>query len=323
MENILVTPVANLAKKKTTKRISDDIRKKVSGFAKEGKTSREISTALGISKSSVSNLIKEGFAETIETIETIPEIISLANTEQMNDESFATAILSGPSNSIPLTERPSASAKDKQAVSNLLSKFANISEERITKTAKANKQKESISNSFSSIVSAPPEVVDKSILISKITLNVDNFAEVLKDQIQPDRNSFIAKVNKMNVSDLQSTLKLLETIRSTNNLSNQLKYLLYGGCTLVESVTQRVGLKTQGFAQQVRQQEAEIQSCLREIALNNVESYKKVERPEVRLASVLVMTLLATDSRNRLTQLNESAINRPLPQEVSEKFGDF
>ena len=322
MENILVTPVAPLAKKKTTKRISDDIRQKVSGLATEGKTSREISAALGISKSSVSNLIKEGFAETIETIETIPEIISLANTEQMNDESFATAILSGPSNSIPLTERPSASAKDKQAVSNLLSKFANISEERITKT-KASKQKESISNSFQTIVSAPAEVVDKSILISKITLNVDNFAEVLKDQIQPDRNSFIAKVNKMNVSDLQSTLKLLETIRSTNNLSNQLKYLLYGGCTLVESVTQRVGLKTAGFAQQVRQQEAEIQSCLREIALNNVESYKKVERPEVRLASVLVMTLLATDSRNRLTQLNESAINRPLPAEVSEKFGDF
>ena len=322
MENILVTPVAPLAKKKTTKRISDDIRQKVSGLATEGKTSREISAALGISKSSVSNLIKEGFAETIETIETIPEIISLANTEQMNDESFATAILSGPSNSIPLTERPSASAKDKQAVSNLLSKFANISEERITKT-KASKQKESISNSFQTIVSAPAEVVDKSILISKITLNVDNFAEVLKDQIQPDRNSFIAKVNKMNVSDLQSTLKLLETIRSTNNLSNQLKYLLYGGCTLVESVTQRVGLKTAGFAQQVRQQEAEIQSCLREIALNNVESYKKVERPEVRLASVLVMTLLATDSKNRLTQLNESAINRPLPQEVSEKFGDF
>ena len=322
MENILVTPVAPLAKKKTTKRISDDIRQKVSGLATEGKTSREISAALGISKSSVSNLIKEGFAETIETIETIPEIISLANTEQMNDESFATAILSGPSNSIPLTERPSASAKDKQAVSNLLSKFANISEERITKT-KASKQKESISNSFQTIVSAPAEVVDKSILISKITLNVDNFAEVLKDQIQPDRNSFIAKVNKMNVSDLQSTLKLLETIRSTNNLSNQLKYLLYGGCSLVESVTQRVGLKTAGFAQQVRQQEAEIQSCLREIALNNVESYKKVERPEVRLASVLVMTLLATDSKNRLTQLNESAINRPLPQEVSEKFGDF
>jgi len=318
MDNILVTP--NLAKKKTTKRISDEIRQKVSGFAKEGKTSREISATLGISKSSVSNLIKEGFAETIETIETIPEIISLPETEQMNDESFATAILSGPSNSIPLTERPSASAKDKQAVSNLLSKFANISEERLTKS-KPSKQKDS--NSFSSEKEAPAEVVDKSILISKITLNVDNFAEVLKDQIQPDRNSFIAKVNKMNVSDLQSTLKLLETIRSTNNLSNQLKYLLYGGCSLVESVTQRVGLKTAGFAQQVRQQEAEIQSCLREIALNNVESYKKVERPEVRLASVLVMTLLATDSRNRLTQLNESAINRPLPQEVSEKFGDF
>jgi hypothetical protein len=103
-----------------------------------------------------------------------------------------------------------------------------------------------------------------------------------------------------------------------------MKYLLYGGANFIELGTQRfLGLKTQGYAQQLRQQEAEIQSCLREIAINNVESYKKIEKPEMRLATVLVTTLLATDSRNRLEGMRNEFKNKPVSSEQEDKFNDL
>jgi hypothetical protein len=103
-----------------------------------------------------------------------------------------------------------------------------------------------------------------------------------------------------------------------------MKYLLYGGANFIELGTQRLlGMKTQGYAQQLRQQEAEIQSCLREIAINNVEAYKKIEKPEMRLATVLVTTLIATDSRNRLEGLKNEFKTMPVSTEQQNKFNDL
>jgi hypothetical protein len=128
----------------------------------------------------------------------------------------------------------------------------------------------------------------------------------------------------MSDSELSSTLKLLETVRTTGNLTNQMKYMLYGATNLIEIGSQKfLGLRSSGYAEMVRRQEAEINSCLKEIALNNIEAYKKVERPEMRLASVLVMTLLATDSRNRLEDVKTNFRNKPVDPEANEEFKDL
>jgi hypothetical protein len=70
----------------------------------------------------------------------------------------------------------------------------------------------------------------------------------------------------------------------------------------------------------LRQQEAEIQSCLREIAINNIDSYRKIEKPEIRLASVLVTTLLATDARNRMASLKQDFKQQPVSEEEEKNF---
>ena len=128
----------------------------------------------------------------------------------------------------------------------------------------------------------------------------------------------------MSLTDLAQTLKLLETVRSSNNMANQLKYLLYGATSIIELGSQRfLGMRTQGYAEQVRQQEAEIQSCLREIAINNVETYKKIEKPEVRLVSVLVMTLLATDSRNRMVAYKRDFESNNVSEEKTKEFAEL
>ena len=173
------------------------------------------------------------------------------------------------------------------------------------------------------VTSVPPKK-DKSIVIAKIQMNVDNFPEVLKDYIKPDRDTFIAKVNKMSPADLKHTLSLLQTVRSSVNMANQMKYLLFGATGMIEVASQRfLGMNTRGYADMVRQQEVEIQSCLREIAINNVESYKKIERPEMRLATVLVTTLLAVDSRNRMEQVRTQFKTAPVTEETEKQFEEL
>jgi len=324
--------------KRTTKKIPDDIRKKVKELAAEGKTVRQIAATLGISKTTAATINNEPVLASA----AIPQILSTATIEPMDDASFASAITGVTSPTAVVEAKPIP----KGTIDRILADFGSIDPTPLTKKARGKgngsargldafmaeldmpetkaRSTKALSKPSSQMFLQSEEFEDKSVYIAKIQMNVDNFADVLKDHIKPDRDGFLAKVSKMSLSDLNSTLKLLETIRSSNNLANQMKYLLYGGANFIELGTQRfLGLKTQGYAQQLRQQEAEIQSCLREIAINNVESYKKIEKPEMRLATVLVTTLLATDSRNRLEGMRNEFKNKPVSSEQEDKFNDL
>jgi len=314
---LIIEPVAQpppTEERSKTKKIPEETRLKVVELQKEGKSVREIGNLLGISKSTVSTISKEKRAVAVEISEPVPE--------QMEDAAFARAITGAP------TIAP-ARAQKGRVPSDILKAFMNLDA-----PAKAVKgpRKAASSNLLAQFAdldsSAPTQRLakvdtpfeDKSVYITKIQMNVDNFPEVLRDIIKPDRDTYVAKVYKMNVGELAQTLKLIETVRSSNNMANQMKYLLFGATGLIEMGAQRfLGMKTAGYAQQVRQQEAEIQSCLREIAINNVERYKSVEKPEMRLASVLVMTLLATDSRNRMEEYK----GRNVSPEVSEEYKEL
>jgi hypothetical protein len=320
--------------KRSTKKIPDDIRKQVKELAAGGKTVRQIAATLGISKTTAATINNEP----VITSEAIPQILSTGTVEPMDDASFASAI-TGVSSSNAVVE---AKPIPKATIDKILADFGSVDPMPLAKKPKGKgngsargldafmaeldmpETKAKPTKVRSQMFLQSEEFEDKSVYIAKIQMNVDNFADVLKDQIKPDRDGFLAKVSKMSLSDLNSTLKLLETIRSSNNLANQMKYLLYGGANFIELGTQRfLGMKTQGYAQQLRQQEAEIQSCLREIAINNVESYKKIEKPEMRLATVLVTTLLATDSRNRLEGMRNDFKNKPVSPEQEEKYDDL
>jgi predicted transcriptional regulator len=316
LSNLLVIePVAQpppTEERAKTKKIPEETRLKVVELQKEGKSVREIGNLLGISKSTVSTISKEKRVVPVEISEPVAE-------QPMEDAAFARAITGAPTiaparpqkGRVPADilkafmniDAPKAAKPRAKASSNLLAQFADLDSSAPTQRLAK--------------VDTPFE--DKSVYITKIQMNVDNFPEVLRDIIKPDRDTYVAKVYKMNVGELAQTLKLIETVRSSNNMANQMKYLLYGATGLIEMGSQRfLGMKTAGYAQQVRQQEAEIQSCLREIAINNVERYKSVEKPEMRLASVLVMTLLATDSRNRLEEYRGRNVSPEQADEFKE-----
>lgn len=183
----------------------------------------------------------------------------------------------------------------------------------VRKTPKARATKASKADAFLTDIYGPLQTIqvkddsaEKSVLITKITVNVENFETVLASHIKPTKEAYLKRVSGMNLQELKTTLGVLETVRSSNNLANQMKHMLFGGASLIEYGSAKVGLKTQGYAQLVRAQEEEIQSILREIALNNVESFKSVQRPELRLATILATSLLACDSRNRILEIQKA-----------------
>ena len=92
----------------------------------------------------------------------------------------------------------------------------------------------------------------------------------------------------------------MEDTRTIATATIQLKHMLVLGAQFTEMATVSVGLKSQGFAQNILSQEEEITLCLRELALERVDSFKQLQRPELRLAMLFSTTLLATDQANRL-----------------------
>jgi len=292
-------------------KITPETKTSINTLLAEGKSVRQVASLLNISKSTVSTLGKKS-----------TEIKSEVATE-MDDAEFASMINPLKMETVIPQAMPDMGGAEK---SRLLSKFMNTFD--APAPAPAPKARRKAREDFSELLALPKEPKepeeDKSIVIAKIQMNVDNFPEVLKDYIKPDRDTFIAKVNKMSSADLKHTLNLLQTVRSSANMANQMKYLLFGATGMIEVASQRfLGMNTRGYAEMVRQQEAEIQSCLREIAINNVESYKKIERPEMRLATVLVTTLLAVDSRNRMEQVRTQFKTAPIDEETEKKFDEL
>jgi hypothetical protein len=179
---------------------------------------------------------------------------------------------------------------------------------------------------FESILPAPvQEVVDvdeeKAKVLSKIQMNVSNFEVVLQDILRPSKEDFLKSLTKKGLPELRVILKTIEHTRAVNNTANQLKGMVLMGASGVEMVTSQLGLKTQGYGHMIRAQEEEIQSILREIALERVDELKKYQRPEVRLTLLLTTTLMAVDSRNRMMEFRQMA--QPAPANAEEKYADL
>jgi hypothetical protein len=168
----------------------------------------------------------------------------------------------------------------------------------------------------------PLEVVDtdkeKADVLAKIYMNCNNFELVLKDILRPSKDDYLKGMAKKSLGELRGILRLLEHTRTVNNSANQLKHVVFMGASGVEMLSQTFGMKTQGYSQMIRAQEEEIQSILREIALENADKLQKYQSPTVRLTLLMTTTLLAVDARGRQQQFQQ--MNAPPPPGVEERY---
>jgi uncharacterized protein YdbL (DUF1318 family) len=340
LANIVSESPATAKERKKNTRMTDEIREQINSMLKKGHSFRDVSQTLNVSKSNVFIVSKQNKMKNQEDgqelngepqeAEFLKEKKEDTKQKQMDDIEFANAI-TAPVQQIQAQPKVANKIKmrdESEIIGDIMRSINTPSKPAMMKQKPQPLKKHlpplaNFENDVKFVLTE--KVEDRAILITKIQMNVDNFADtVLKDHIKPDRDTFMNKVSQMSDSELSSTLKLLETVRTTGNLTNQMKYMLYGATNLIEIGSQKfLGLRSSGYAEMVRRQEAEINSCLKEIALNNIEAYKKVERPEMRLASVLVMTLLATDSHNRLEDVKANFRNKPIDPEANEEFKDL
>lgn len=274
---------------------------KINKLHSEGKTIRQIATELNLGRTKVHLTIRRNIVKP----ESIPEEIkspTLVIEEDRMDSNLVETYMNDIQTHIPLTkeaikdndkkEKKDVENKEKgvKFVESLLDK---IEKKRNEKVKPAREVKEKIVK----IVENPE---DKADVITRITFNVSNFGSLLTGVIGEDKDAFLKSLLKKSLPELELTLKLLENQRIVSNIANQMKHLLFMGTSFLEiGSKQFLKIQSDGYSNAIQQRDKEIEMILRELCMNNVSKLEKIQRPELRLVTILTTTLLAIDMKNR------------------------
>jgi len=146
-----------------------------------------------------------------------------------------------------------------------------------------------------------------------------------------DAPKFIESLSGRSAADLKTQLELLESTRSIVNGSMVLHALfgtIAGGGEIIGG---KVGLQTQGYQRLMLSQDGALREIFRDIAFENSNKLKSIQRPELRLAMLMCQTLMAVDTMNRRTppaaahtsgSVSEAPADTVAP-ETEEKFADL
>ena len=77
-------------------------------------------------------------------------------------------------------------------------------------------------------------------------------------------------------------------------------FFFLGTNVIVVGTTQYLGMDTTGFSMALRQQQEEIQMIMKELCMDRVEHFKKVTKPEIRLAMIMTTTLIGVNTSNTM-----------------------
>jgi hypothetical protein len=310
---------------------ADETKQRVETMSKEGKSVREISKETSISKSAIHSFLTKLKATpvssnsgTTDVLENnileleqntdMPQVPSVGTIDELSATSFMGEILSKQDN----VDRPYKPTKETVKADNFLNSLISMEPEedtdvpqrkiRLPKAPREPKTpKPQTTGSFRQREIIQVDHAFKGELIAKITLNVNNFEPLLKDFVKPSKEAFLTSLYKKNQAELESLLKTLETTRSVSNMSNQFMHFFWLGSNIVEvGTTQYMGLDTTGLSAALRQQQEEISMIMKEICLDKVETFKKVQKPEYRLAMILTTTALGVSTQNQIKKLQNN-----------------
>lgn len=292
---------------------SQEIQLQVKALHTDGKSLRDIALVTGISKSTIHSFIKslpsESPAQDAQEVN-VPEFITEHIQEDMingsDADNFMNDLLSTTPSLTVKAPEPKVSKKSKQSAENFMENLLTVE----PKTPKARGQRQIVQK-----VVEDPQV--KGDMIARITMNINNFEPLLKDFVKPSKDAFLSSLQKKNSSELEVLLKSMETTRSISNLTNQFMHFFYLGTQIVEvGSTQYLGMDTTGFSMALRQQHDEIQMIMREVCMDKVETFKKVTKPEIRLAMIMTTTLIGVNAQNSMRKM-QNIQQKPQPKKDS------
>ena len=162
--------------------------------------------------------------------------------------------------------------------------------------------------------------------IQRIIFNVEHFKAHLSTIIgdtPEQQKAFIQSLNMRDPMELKSLLTTIERTRSVGNITAGFKQVFFMTSQAVEAGTRMIGMKTEGFLYELRAQDEEITMCLKEIAINEWERLKSFDAPHIRLGMLFSMTLLQTDTRNRMNDQLKRVVEAPVNPDVMAQNEDL
>ena len=161
----------------------------------------------------------------------------------------------------------------------------------------------------------------RSRYLSRIYLNVINFKDLLP--FIKDKDKFLQGLHKKTTKELISLSGLIETQRSLGNVANQMKNVFFIVAKGTEFGCARVGMKVDGFADDLKQKERELEMIFQEIAVEQADSLKSYTTPQMRLAMIFTSSLMLCDSRNRVLGQRQRTDAHPVAPGLKEQFSDL
>lgn len=170
----------------------------------------------------------------------------------------------------------------------------------------------------------PDPDFDRGQVIQQIMFNVEHFAPIIRRIIGEDAEAFVQSLPTRSDKELAGLLAIIDRTRSVGNLSTTFKHTFYMAANGAEIVTsQFLGMKTSGFVRALQAQDTEIQMAIKELAIENYNKFNKMNRPEMRLGMLAVMTLIQVDSTARLREAMGGVATPAVPAATEERYADL
>lgn len=165
---------------------------------------------------------------------------------------------------------------------------------------------------------------DREDLTQKIIFNVHHFGPSLEAVLGPKEThqAFLKSLPTKEPPELKNLLTMLERTRSVSTIAGGFRQVFYGVAQGVEVVSSFVGVKSQGFVEQLNKQDEEITMILKEIALQEWQRLKELDSPQTRLGMLFCLSLAQTHTRNQIKEYSRQGSSQPLASPVSPEVAE-
>ena len=172
------------------------------------------------------------------------------------------------------------------------------------------------------MINIPDPDFDRGEVIQRIMFNVEHFSPMIRKIIGDDADGFIQSLSGRSDRELEGLLAVIDRTRAVGNLATTFRHTFYMAAQGAEVVSsQFLNMRTRGFVQALQAQDTEIQMAIKELAIDNYNRFNKMNRPEMRLGMLAVMTLIQVDSTARLREAMGQAPS--VNTTTQEKYGDL
>jgi len=280
-------------------KVSESIKKAILADKKSGLSIKDLCEKHSISKATVHRVLASGKIEVSGDVKMVAETVTppTLTIQEMSDEFVD--VMNGKSKEQLQQEEKAQTKSQANAIERLADHLFDGDDDSVDMPTVKAPRRSAVPKNV--VRFQPPEetAVERNALEQRIILNIENFAPIF--HFIKDKDAFIRSIPNKSTTELKGLLKTLETTRTTVNLSNQMKNTFFMASQGTEMFgAMFLGLKTRGFTEMLMSQQQELDMIFREIAIDYAPMFSMTNKPELRLGMIFAMTLMQTDSTNRL-----------------------